>query len=250
MGLGAAGRCLLAGTVLTWRWRRVGVLPPGPGGEPAAGWLPAPVWTLGQPSGRTDGLAALAPRTRSLLSAWRPPTPALGPLSRRTRCPGGPRVAVARGCDRPVLRRLHPVDSARLQSLSRRSHPWQRTARAPPLLLRRRCNEPPSPQTPSGNLGMFGSSGAAQARTTQQPPPPPAQPLSSSQPSLRAQVPQFLSPQVRPASVPSQSASPHVTLSLRTPCPSARACHRPPRSRDVTSVLVVSELCGDPTGRT
>uniref|UniRef100_A0A8D0VGZ8 Trinucleotide repeat-containing gene 6C protein n=1 Tax=Sus scrofa TaxID=9823 RepID=A0A8D0VGZ8_PIG len=54
-----------------------------------------------------------------------------------------------------------------------------------------------SRQTPSGNLGMFGSSGAAQARTTQQPPPPPAQPLSSSQPSLRAQVPQFLSPQVQ-----------------------------------------------------
>ncbi|KAM9596444.1 trinucleotide repeat-containing gene 6C protein [Trichechus inunguis] len=54
-----------------------------------------------------------------------------------------------------------------------------------------------SRQIPSGNLGMFGNSGAAQARTMQQPQPPPAQPLSSSQPSLRAQVPQFLSPQVQ-----------------------------------------------------
>ncbi|XP_052514831.1 trinucleotide repeat-containing gene 6C protein isoform X1 [Budorcas taxicolor] len=52
-------------------------------------------------------------------------------------------------------------------------------------------------QTPSGNLGMFGSSGAAPARTMQQPPQPPVPPLSSSQPSLRAQVPQFLSPQVQ-----------------------------------------------------
>ena len=43
---------------------------------------------------------------------------------------------------------------------------------------------------------MFGSSGAAQARAMQQPPQPPVPPLSSSQPSLRAQVPQFLSPQV------------------------------------------------------
>ncbi|XP_075418392.1 trinucleotide repeat-containing gene 6C protein isoform X2 [Tenrec ecaudatus] len=55
-----------------------------------------------------------------------------------------------------------------------------------------------SRQIPSGNLGMFGNSGAAQARTMPPPPPPPpAQPLSSSQPSLRAQVPQFLSPQVQ-----------------------------------------------------
>ncbi|OWK14290.1 hypothetical protein Celaphus_00001586 [Cervus elaphus hippelaphus] len=52
-------------------------------------------------------------------------------------------------------------------------------------------------KTPSGNLGMFGSSGAAPARTMQQPPQPPVPPLSSSQPSLRAQVPQFLSPQVQ-----------------------------------------------------
>nr|XP_045014383.1 trinucleotide repeat-containing gene 6C protein isoform X2 [Jaculus jaculus] len=51
-----------------------------------------------------------------------------------------------------------------------------------------------SRQIPSGNLGVFGSSGAAQARTMQ---PPPVQPLNSSQPSLRAQVPQFLSPQVQ-----------------------------------------------------
>nr|XP_060503681.1 trinucleotide repeat-containing gene 6C protein [Panthera onca] len=54
-----------------------------------------------------------------------------------------------------------------------------------------------SRQIPSGNLGVFGSSGAAQARTMQQPPQPPVQPLSSSQPSLRAQVPPFLSPQVQ-----------------------------------------------------
>uniref|UniRef100_A0A3P8XSM1 Trinucleotide repeat-containing gene 6C protein n=1 Tax=Esox lucius TaxID=8010 RepID=A0A3P8XSM1_ESOLU len=48
-------------------------------------------------------------------------------------------------------------------------------------------------------LGMFGSSGAAQARVMQPPPPPQPSvpPLSSSQPSLRAQVPQFLSPQVQ-----------------------------------------------------
>uniref|UniRef100_A0A8I3W2U2 Trinucleotide repeat-containing gene 6C protein n=1 Tax=Callithrix jacchus TaxID=9483 RepID=A0A8I3W2U2_CALJA len=54
-----------------------------------------------------------------------------------------------------------------------------------------------SRQITSGNLGMFGNSGAAQARTMQQPPQPPVQPLNSSQPSLRAQVPQFLSPQVQ-----------------------------------------------------
>ncbi|XP_074175575.1 trinucleotide repeat-containing gene 6C protein isoform X5 [Rhinolophus sinicus] len=54
-----------------------------------------------------------------------------------------------------------------------------------------------SRQIPSGNLGVFGSSGPAQARTLQQPPQPPVQPLNSSQPSLRAQVPQFLSPQVQ-----------------------------------------------------
>ncbi|KAM6163022.1 trinucleotide repeat-containing gene 6C protein [Rhynchocyon petersi] len=54
-----------------------------------------------------------------------------------------------------------------------------------------------SRQIPSGSLGVFGSSGAAQARTMQQPQQPPAPPLSSSQPSLRAQVPQFLSPQVQ-----------------------------------------------------
>ncbi|XP_063315252.1 trinucleotide repeat-containing gene 6C protein isoform X2 [Pelobates fuscus] len=55
-----------------------------------------------------------------------------------------------------------------------------------------------SRQIQSGNLGMFGNSGAAQARSMQQQqPPPPVQPLNSSQPSLRAQVPQFLSPQVQ-----------------------------------------------------
>lgn len=57
---------------------------------------------------------------------------------------------------------------------------------------------PLSPQMPSGSLGALGSSGAAQARTLQ-PPPPPVPPLNPSQPGLRAQVPQFLSPQVRPA---------------------------------------------------
>uniref|UniRef100_A0A672ZUX1 Trinucleotide repeat-containing gene 6C protein n=1 Tax=Sphaeramia orbicularis TaxID=375764 RepID=A0A672ZUX1_9TELE len=48
--------------------------------------------------------------------------------------------------------------------------------------------------------GMFGGGGAAQARAMQQPQPPPqppVPPLSSSQPSLRAQVPPFLSPQVQ-----------------------------------------------------
>lgn len=47
--------------------------------------------------------------------------------------------------------------------------------------------------------GVFGSSGAAQARALQQQPPPQptVPPLNSSQPSLRAQVPQFLSPQVQ-----------------------------------------------------
>ncbi|KAM4663231.1 trinucleotide repeat-containing gene 6C protein isoform 2-T2 [Discoglossus pictus] len=60
-----------------------------------------------------------------------------------------------------------------------------------------------SRQIQSGNLGMFGNSGAAQARSMQQPSQqqqqqqPPVQPLNSSQPSLRAQVPQFLSPQVQ-----------------------------------------------------
>uniref|UniRef100_A0A8C7CNM9 Trinucleotide repeat-containing gene 6C protein n=1 Tax=Oncorhynchus kisutch TaxID=8019 RepID=A0A8C7CNM9_ONCKI len=47
-------------------------------------------------------------------------------------------------------------------------------------------------------FGMLGCSSAAQARAMQQPPPqPPVPPLGSSQPSLRAQVPQFLSPQVQ-----------------------------------------------------
>ncbi|XP_075435847.1 trinucleotide repeat-containing gene 6C protein isoform X4 [Ascaphus truei] len=54
-----------------------------------------------------------------------------------------------------------------------------------------------SRQIQSGNLGMFGNSGAAQARSMQPPQQPPVQPLNSSQPSLRAQVPQFLSPQVQ-----------------------------------------------------
>ncbi|CAG5937712.1 unnamed protein product [Menidia menidia] len=47
--------------------------------------------------------------------------------------------------------------------------------------------------------GMFGTSGAAQTRVMQQqqPPQPSVPPLNSSQPNLRAQVPQFLSPQVQ-----------------------------------------------------
>ncbi|XP_053515194.1 trinucleotide repeat-containing gene 6C protein isoform X2 [Artibeus jamaicensis] len=49
---------------------------------------------------------------------------------------------------------------------------------------------------PSGSLGVFGSSGAAQARSMP-PPQPPMPPLNPSQPGLRAQVPQFLSPQVQ-----------------------------------------------------
>ncbi|KAF6097816.1 trinucleotide repeat containing adaptor 6C [Phyllostomus discolor] len=53
-----------------------------------------------------------------------------------------------------------------------------------------------SRQIPSGSLGVFGSSGAAQARSMP-PPQPPMPPLNPSQPGLRAQVPQFLSPQVQ-----------------------------------------------------
>uniref|UniRef100_A0A671L0Q8 Trinucleotide repeat-containing gene 6C protein n=1 Tax=Sinocyclocheilus anshuiensis TaxID=1608454 RepID=A0A671L0Q8_9TELE len=48
--------------------------------------------------------------------------------------------------------------------------------------------------------GMFGTNGAAQTRVMQQqapPPQPPVPPLSSAQPTLRAQVPQLLTPQVQ-----------------------------------------------------
>ncbi|XP_048054053.1 trinucleotide repeat-containing gene 6C protein isoform X1 [Megalobrama amblycephala] len=48
--------------------------------------------------------------------------------------------------------------------------------------------------------GMFGTNGAAQTRVMQQqapPPQPPVPPLSSTQPTLRAQVPQLLTPQVQ-----------------------------------------------------
>uniref|UniRef100_A0A8C8G8Z5 Trinucleotide repeat-containing gene 6C protein n=1 Tax=Oncorhynchus tshawytscha TaxID=74940 RepID=A0A8C8G8Z5_ONCTS len=49
-----------------------------------------------------------------------------------------------------------------------------------------------------GGSGMLGSSGAALSRAMQQPPPQPSvPPLGSSQPNLRAQVPQFLTPQVQ-----------------------------------------------------
>uniref|UniRef100_A0AAV2LHK5 Trinucleotide repeat-containing gene 6C protein n=1 Tax=Knipowitschia caucasica TaxID=637954 RepID=A0AAV2LHK5_KNICA len=59
--------------------------------------------------------------------------------------------------------------------------------------------------------GMFGSSGAAQSRAMQQQPPQPSvPPLSSSQPSLRAQVPQFLSPQVQAQLL--QSAAKNIGL--------------------------------------
>ncbi|XP_053706810.1 trinucleotide repeat-containing gene 6C protein-like isoform X1 [Synchiropus splendidus] len=72
----------------------------------------------------------------------------------------------------------------------------------PPLLSKDPSADPRLPfmdkQMQSGMFG--GGGGAAQARAMQppQPPPqPPVPPLSSSQPSLRAQVPQFLSPQVQ-----------------------------------------------------
>uniref|UniRef100_A0A8C7W472 Trinucleotide repeat-containing gene 6C protein n=1 Tax=Oncorhynchus mykiss TaxID=8022 RepID=A0A8C7W472_ONCMY len=53
-------------------------------------------------------------------------------------------------------------------------------------------------QVRGGNSGMLGSSGAALSRAMQQPPPQPSvPPLGSSQPNLRAQVPQFLTPQVQ-----------------------------------------------------
>ncbi|XP_059509742.1 trinucleotide repeat-containing gene 6C protein isoform X11 [Stegostoma tigrinum] len=67
----------------------------------------------------------------------------------------------------------------------------------PPTIPKESSMDRPTFFDKSGNLGMFGNSGAAQARTMQQQPQPPVQPLNSSQPSLRAQVPQFLSPQVQ-----------------------------------------------------
>ncbi|XP_056158096.1 trinucleotide repeat-containing gene 6C protein-like [Lampris incognitus] len=70
----------------------------------------------------------------------------------------------------------------------------------PPLLSKDPSTDPRSPFMDKMQSGMFGSSGAAQARAMQQqqpPPQPPVPPLGSSQPSLRAQVPQFLSPQVQ-----------------------------------------------------
>uniref|UniRef100_A0A3B4YYE6 Trinucleotide repeat-containing gene 6C protein n=1 Tax=Seriola lalandi dorsalis TaxID=1841481 RepID=A0A3B4YYE6_SERLL len=70
----------------------------------------------------------------------------------------------------------------------------------PPLLSKDPSADPRLPFMDKMQSGMFGGGGAAQARTMQQPQPPPqppVPPLSSSQPSLRAQVPQFLSPQVQ-----------------------------------------------------
>ncbi|XP_056256589.1 trinucleotide repeat-containing gene 6C protein isoform X7 [Seriola aureovittata] len=71
----------------------------------------------------------------------------------------------------------------------------------PPLLSKDPSADPRLPfMDKQMQSGMFGGGGAAQARTMQQPQPPPqppVPPLSSSQPSLRAQVPQFLSPQVQ-----------------------------------------------------
>ncbi|XP_061702935.1 trinucleotide repeat-containing gene 6C protein [Syngnathoides biaculeatus] len=68
----------------------------------------------------------------------------------------------------------------------------------PPLLSKEPPTDPRSPFLDKQmQSGMFGG-GAAQARAMPQPPPqPPVPPLGSSQPSLRAQVPQFLSPQVQ-----------------------------------------------------
>ncbi|XP_061568388.1 trinucleotide repeat-containing gene 6C protein isoform X2 [Cololabis saira] len=70
----------------------------------------------------------------------------------------------------------------------------------PPLLSKDPSADPRLPYMDKMQSGMFGGGGAAQARAMQQPQPPPqppVPPLSSSQPSLRAQVPQFLSPQVQ-----------------------------------------------------
>ncbi|XP_029292884.1 trinucleotide repeat-containing gene 6C protein [Cottoperca gobio] len=70
----------------------------------------------------------------------------------------------------------------------------------PPLLSKDPSADPRSPFMDKMQSGMFGGGGAAQARAMQQPQPPPhpsVPPLNSSQPSLRAQVPQFLSPQVQ-----------------------------------------------------
>ncbi|XP_070398811.1 trinucleotide repeat-containing gene 6C protein [Nothobranchius furzeri] len=70
----------------------------------------------------------------------------------------------------------------------------------PPLLSKDPSADPRLPFIDKMQSGMFGGGGAAQARAMQQPQPPPqppVPPLSSSQPSLRAQVPQFLSPQVQ-----------------------------------------------------
>ncbi|XP_026180063.1 trinucleotide repeat-containing gene 6C protein isoform X3 [Mastacembelus armatus] len=71
----------------------------------------------------------------------------------------------------------------------------------PPLLSKDPSADPRLPFMDKMQSGMFGGGGAAQARAMQQqqppPPQPPVPPLSSSQPSLRAQVPQFLSPQVQ-----------------------------------------------------
>ncbi|XP_068606820.1 trinucleotide repeat-containing gene 6C protein [Brachionichthys hirsutus] len=78
--------------------------------------------------------------------------------------------------------------------LTNSSLPGQGLGQGNPGLAMQNLNRP---QIPSG---MFGSSGAAQTRAMQQqqqPPQPPVPPLSSSQPSPRAQVPQFLSPQVQ-----------------------------------------------------
>ncbi|XP_058508528.1 trinucleotide repeat-containing gene 6C protein isoform X4 [Solea solea] len=75
------------------------------------------------------------------------------------------------------------------------------TCPRPPLLSKDPSADPRLPfMDKQMQSGMFGGGGAAQARTmqqTQQPPQPPVPHLSSSQPSLRAQVPQFLSPQVQ-----------------------------------------------------
>uniref|UniRef100_A0A3P8SKT7 Trinucleotide repeat-containing gene 6C protein n=1 Tax=Amphiprion percula TaxID=161767 RepID=A0A3P8SKT7_AMPPE len=87
-------------------------------------------------------------------------------------------------CPRPPLLSKDPSADPRLPFMDKVSHSSVNLRNAEPM-----CS------------GMFGGGGAAQARAMQQqqqpPPQPPVPPLSSSQPSLRAQVPQFLSPQVQ-----------------------------------------------------
>uniref|UniRef100_A0A3Q1GFX1 Trinucleotide repeat-containing gene 6C protein n=1 Tax=Acanthochromis polyacanthus TaxID=80966 RepID=A0A3Q1GFX1_9TELE len=97
-------------------------------------------------------------------------------------------------CPRPPLLSKDPSADPRLPFMDKVSHPLVNltNAKAPHVF--------DSVFVLQMQSGMFGGGGAAQARAMQQPQPPPqppVPPLSSSQPSLRAQVPQFLSPQVQ-----------------------------------------------------